>query len=196
VHPDPAFREDDDDAIMRAVAIGFAHLFVATSAGPMVAHVPITPAGTALRFHVSRHNRISPYLDGADALMSVVGANGYVSPSWYPEPGNQVPTWNYDAIELEGTLRALDQAALTEQLDALAAEHEPRVAPARPWHRDKMASAVFDRMLAGIVGFELRPDTVRVTRKLSQNKPQSVREGVIAGLIASGNPALAEVMRV
>jgi transcriptional regulator len=194
MHPDPAFRDDTADALDRAAALGFAHVFAATAAGPMVAHAALTRHGDTLRFHVARANRVAAHLDGAALLVSVAGPEGYVSPNWYTRPGDQVPTWNYLAVEVDGTARAIDEAALVEHLDALAAGHEPRVNPAAPWTRRKMDDAVFRRMLSGIVGFAVAPAAIRATTKLSQNKPAADRQGVIAGLTASGNRALAAAM--
>ena len=125
----------------------------------------------------------------------MVGAHGYISPNWYAAPGNQVPTWNYMAVEAEGIAQMVDDTALTAHLDALAAAFEPRVNPAAPWTRDKMDDAVFVRMRAAIVGFRVPVDTLRGTTKLSQNKSAADRIGIDAGLMASGNPALAAAMR-
>ena len=193
MHPDPAFR-DDDAALDRVAAIGFAHIAVVTPAGLMMIHVPVTRHGGDLRFHVARRNRACPHLDGAAALLSVSPLNGYISPNWYADPGDQVPTWNYVSIEVEGTVRRLDEEDLVDQLDRLAALHEPRVNPAAPWTRAKMNDARFRAMLRGIAGYELHPIAIRGTRKLSQNKSAADRTGVIGGLLASGNTALAAAM--
>lgn len=193
MHPNPAFRaEDDIRSIDAAVAIGFAHIFVATGDGPMVVHAPVTQAGGRLQFHVARANRATAHLDGATVLVSVVGAHGYVSPNWYVDHTNQVPTWNYVAIEIDGVARAIDDAALVEQLDALARFHEPRVNPDNPWSQDKMDKTVFARMRGGIRGFEVTVTAIRGTTKLGQNKSLADRAGIVAGLVACGNTALAE----
>ncbi len=194
MHPGPAFRDDTADALDRAAAIGFAQAFAGTPAGPMVAHAPVTRHGDRLRFHLARANRLTPHLDGAAVLVSVAGVEGYVSPNWYTRPGDQVPTWNYVALELDGIAAPIDEAALVEQLDTLAAIHEPRVYPARPWTRAKMDDGAFRRMLRAIIGFEVTVSAVRATTKLSQNKPPPDRLGVVAGLRASGNDALAAAM--
>lgn len=195
MHPNRAFRNDDREAMLAFVAArGFAHLAVVAADAPMMVHAPVTVAGDTLSFHIARANRIAPHLDGARVVASVAGADGYVSPNWYASPANQVPTWNYVAVEAEGVAHRLDDAALTEQLDALAAAFEPRVNPARAWTRDKMDTGVFDRMRAAIVGFAFTVDALRGTTKLSQNKPELDRAGAIAGLIASGNHALAAAM--
>lgn len=193
MHPNPAFRSDatQADLLARAERTGFAHIFAATPAGPMVVHAPVTLHGAALRFHVARANRIAPHLDGAPVLLSLAETVGYVSPNWYVAPGNQVPTWNHVTIECDGIAHAIDEAALTEQLDRLAAVHEPRE---NPWTRAKMDAGIFARMLAGIHGFEVPVTAVRDTTKLSQNKPAADRAGVIAGLRRAGNTALADRM--
>lgn len=193
MHPNPAFRASDRAAMLAwAARIGFAHLFVATPDGPMVVHAPLTAAGEdRLRFHIARANRIATHLDGATALASVAGAHGYVSPNWYAVPGNQVPTWNYVAVEIEGTLARLDEATLIAQLDTLADAHEPRPGP---WTRGKMATDAFAAMLRAIIGFELTITAVRGTTKLSQNKSAADRAGVAAGLGRAGNQGLAAIM--
>lgn len=195
MHPNPAFRVGDEAALLEAVAaIGFAHLFVSTPDGPMVVHAPLTRAGDTLRFHIARGNRATRYLSGATVLASIVGAHGYISPNWYAVPGDQVPTWNYTAIEIEGVVAPLAEADLIDQLDRLATAHEPRVNPAAPWTRAKMDDAIFRKMLRAILGFEITVTAIRGTTKLSQNKPDIDRDGVIAGLRASNNAPLADDM--
>jgi len=192
MHPHPAFRLDERDAILdHAHRIGFAHIFAGMPEEPMVAHAPVTRHGDALRFHVSRANRIVPRLDGTRLLISAAGPQGYVSASWYPDRTGQVSTWNYLAIEVEGRARRLDRAELLEQLDALAAQHEPAD---DPWHRSKLAPAQHEALLGAIVGYELTVTAARGTAKLGQNKSSAQRAGVAAGLAAAGRAELAGMM--
>lgn len=192
MHPNPRFRPGDEAAMVaQALAIGFAHIFADTPAGPMVAHAPLSEVDGALRFHLARANRIVPHLAGARILASVAGPHGYISPNWYVAPTNQVPTWNYVAIEIDGIARALDEAGLRAQLDALADAHEPRP---DPWTLAKTDPVIVAKLLAAIVGFEIAVTAVRGTDKRSQNKPEADRERVVAGLRAQGNDALAAAM--
>lgn len=191
MHPNPIFRADPATLLARAAAIGFAHLFVATPAGPMVAHAPLTLHGTDLRFHLARANRVHPYLADATILASVAGPHGYISPSWYPRPGNQVPTWNYETIEIEGVARALPETALLEQLEELADTHEPRPSPHQ---RRRLDPAAVAALLPAIEGFALVPTAIRGTTKLAQHKSAADRAGLIAGLRTHENIALAEAM--
>lgn len=191
MHPNAAFRPETAGLLASAEAIGFAHVFVQTPTGPMVAHAPLTLHGDRPRFHVARANRLHPHLDGAAVLLSLVAPDGYISPNWYVRPGNQVPTWNYVAVEIDGVARALPEAALLEQLDRLADLHEPRP---NPWTRAKTDPAAIAAMLRAIEGFAVEVTAVRGTTKLSQNKAQADRAGVIAGLRARDNTPLADAM--
>jgi transcriptional regulator len=197
MHPNKAFRFDSDAAMLDwAFARGFAHILAATAEGPMVAHAPIVPAGDgAVRFHLARANRLVPLLDGARVILSIAGPDGYITPNWYADPAQQVPTWNYVAVEIEGTARVIDEDGLIALLDTLAAIHEPRVIPDNPWTRAKLDDARFRAMLRAIIGFEVTIEAVRGTNKLGQNKAEADRKGATDGLARTGNTALADLMR-
>jgi transcriptional regulator len=197
MHPNSAFRPRQDDlAELLVREIGFAAVFAATPDGPRVAHAPVVLSDdrATLQFHLARGNALTRHLDGATALAVVQGPDAYVSASWY-EAADQVPTWNYVAIEMEGVVSKLDDAALIAQLDTLSAVHEARVGANPPWTRDKMNPALFSKMTGTITGFELRITAWRPTIKLSQNKSANERDRVIKGIEATGHGALAQLMR-
>ena len=197
MHPNSAFRPRQDDlAELLVREIGFAAVFAATPDGPRVAHAPVVLSDdrATLQFHLARGNALTRHLDGATALAVVQGPDAYVSASWY-EAADQVPTWNYVAIEMEGVVSKLDDAALIAQLDTLSTVHEARVGANPPWTRDKMNPALFSKMTGAIIGFELRITAWRPTIKLSQNKSANERDRVIKGIEATGHGALAQLMR-
>lgn len=197
MHPNSAFRPRQDDlAELLVREIGFAAVFAATPDGPRVAHAPVVLSDdrATLQFHLARGNALTRHLDGATALAVVQGPDAYVSASWY-EAADQVPTWNYVAIEMEGVVSKLDDAALIAQLDTLSATHEARVGANPPWTRDKMNPALFSKMTGTITGFELRITAWRPTIKLSQNKSANERDRAIKGIEATGHGALAQLMR-
>ncbi len=197
MHPNSAFRPRQVDlAELLVREIGFAAIFAATPDGPRVTHAPVVLSDdrSTLQFHLARGNALTRHLDGETALAVVQGPDAYVSASWYAD-ADQVPTWNYVAIEMEGTVSKLGDAALIAQLDMLSASHEARVGANPPWTRDKMNPALFSKMTGAITGFELRITAWRPTIKLSQNKPADERNRVIAGVEASGHGALAQLMR-
>ena len=79
-------------------------------------------------------------------------------------------------------MAALDDNGLVALLDDLSAQEEARLAPKPPWTRGKMSEGKFERMLRGIVGARLAVERLEGTTKLSQNKPDADRAGVIAAL--------------
>lgn len=197
MHPDTQFHWHDRDAMRVLVAdIAFGALFASIPDGPRVAHLPVTWAGDeTLHFHLSRGNALARHLDGASAVFVVQGPDAYVSPDWYGLDADQVPTWNYVAVELEGRVSRLPHAELVAQIDALAADHEARLAPKPAWSRDKMDAGAFDRMTRGITGFALEVQAWRGTAKLNQDKPEAARLAAADALEAGGRRAIAHLMR-
>ena len=196
MHPDPAFRWEDEMAMRAFVAArGFATLCVNGPGGPILAHAPLAVEDDgALRFHIARRNRMAPHLDGARAVASVTGADTYVSPDWYAS-GDQVPTWNYLAVEIEGRVSMLGEAGLVAQVDRLSATFEAQLAPKPAWTRDTMTAGRFEAMLGAIIGFELVPDVWRGTRKLGQNKRPAERAALADALEARGHAHEAALVR-
>lgn len=197
MHPNSAFRPRQDDlAELLVREIGFAAIFASTPDGPRVAHAPVVLSDdrTMLQFHLARGNALTRHLAGTNALAVVQGPDAYVSASWYAD-ADQVPTWNYVAIEMEGVARRLADTEMVAQLDRLSAQHETRVGANPPWTRDKMNPALFGKMTGAIVGFEMRIAAWRPTIKLSQNKSAEERGRVIEGIEATGHGALAQLMR-
>ena len=171
MHPNAAFDWTDEGAMLRFVGEqSFAHIFSASESGLFVAHAPllVTESGR-VRFHVSRRNRIADQIDGQSLLISVSGRDAYHSANWYVS-ANQVPTWHYEAVEIEGPAHRLSDEELVDLLDRLSEAMEGRHSPERPWTRAKMEPGKFEAATRAIVGFEVEPTAVRGTRKFDQHK--------------------------
>ena len=201
MHPNQSFRPGASGAVDRPLLqtmvedIGFGMVFAQTPDGPRVAHVPLLwTAGGALQFHLARGNALTRHISGMTVLVVINGPDGYVSPRWYADP-EQVPTWNYFAVELEGRVRRLDADGLLNQLTALSDKHEARVSAGVPWTLDKLPAAKLHGLVNAIVGFELAATARRETLKLSQNKNAADRARVAAGLEGEGSAAIAALMR-
>jgi len=181
MHPNKAFDWTDLQEMMGFVnAISFAHIFTASDAGLFVVHAPVLVKDGRVRFHVSKRNRIADHVAGERMLISVSGREAYQSANWYVSE-DQVPTWHYEAVEIEGPARTLTQDELVELLDGLSDVHERRVFPDRPWTRDKMTPGKFEAMTRAVVGFEVNPTAIRGTRKFNQHKSGADLEATIEG---------------
>ena len=195
MHPDPKLAWRDEAAMRDFVhRTAFAQIVIVADGKPASAQAPlvIAPDGS-VRFHLSRANRLTPLLDGAELLASVIGTHFYVSPDWYGTD-DQVPTWNYRLVEIEGTARRLDEAGLRELLDQLSAAQEEQLAPKPAWTSGKMDQARLDAMIRAIAGFAIDAPKYRGVVKMAQNKSDAERQGVVAGLRAVGRHFEADAM--
>ena len=197
MHPAAAFRVDDEASLLAHLArYPFVTLAGAVGEGVRVAHAPVVvrrrEAGLALDFHLSRGNTLAGALaEGFRGIAVSLAADAYISPDWYVS-ADQVPTWNYISVEAEGPVAALDEAGLVTLLDDLSAQEESRLAPKPPWTRTKMSAGRFEAMTRAIIGARMAVQRLEGTVKLSQNKGEADRAGVIAAL---GDHPIARRMR-
>lgn len=194
------FREEQPEVVLDLVRrTGFGHLVCCTADGPSATPLPflVDDAMTSVRAHLARANRLWR-LAPCRALLIVPVGDAYVSPTWYPsksDDGRVVPTWNYEVVHLTGELVVHDDPAwIGRQIGDLTTWHEsPRTAP---WAVDDAPSDFVDGLVRAIVGIELVVDGVEAKRKLSQNRSEADRAGVVRGLRADGgrSDAVADAM--
>jgi len=166
-----------------------ATLVTQSPAGINAEHIPLLLLDSEerngiLQGHVARANPLWENIsNGSEVLAIFQGPNRYISPKWYPskkEHGKVVPTWNYLVVHARGNIRwTQDPSWLRAHLDAATRTHE---GSDRPWRVSDAPSDFIQRMLAAIVGFELTISELRGKWKLSQNRSEEDRLGVIAGL--------------
>ena len=193
MHPSSRFAWTDEAEIRAFVdEASFAQIVAVVDGGPVGAQAPLVngPDGS-IRFHLSRANRLTPLLDGKTVLASVIGTHFYVSPDWYGTP-DQVPTWNYRMVEIEGVARRLDEPESRDLLDRLSAAQEKRLAPKPAWTSGKMDQSRLDAMVRAITGFAIREPVFRGAIKMGQNKSAGEAAGVVAALRTLGNHAAAD----
>jgi len=178
MHPNPIFHtESGDRNIAYARERAFGVLAVAGGDAPMMSHIPflIHEDGVQVDLHLVRSNPIARALKvPMQATLAVSGPDGYISPDWYGVP-DQVPTWNYIAVHLSGTLERLPQEEMRAMLDRQSKHFEDQLQPKPPWKTDKMTPDVLDSMMRQIVPCRMRIADVDGTWKLNQNKPDAVR---------------------
>ncbi|RLV47904.1 FMN-binding negative transcriptional regulator [Nocardioides mangrovicus] len=188
----PRFNAWEDAEEVRALvaSVGSTELVTVGPDGyPLATLLPVVWDGDRLLMHMARANQhwraIAP---GTPALAVVAGEQAYVSPGWYAsktEHGRVVPTWNYSAVHLSGRVTVHDDPAwLREAVTVLTRAHEePR---AQPWHVTDAPATYVDKQLRAIVGVELVVERVEAKQKLSQNRSEADRAGVVAGLRGEG----------
>lgn len=186
MHPNRAFDWAERGEMLQLVSEqSFAHIFTASEAGQFVVHAPVIVRGEKILFHVSRRNRIADQLEGRPVLISVIGRHAYHSANWYASD-DQVSTWHYETVEIEGEARRVSDAELVALLDQLSDTMEHRYSREQPWTRAKMTPGKFDAMTKAIVGFELQPTAIRGTRKFNQTKSGADLAATIEGQRRAG----------
>ena len=178
MHPNPAFRKIPDETNLdHARERGFGILSVNGDAAPLIAHIPfaLSKNGKSADLHLLRSNPITrTCAKPLPAVIAVSGPDSYIPPDWYGV-NDLVPTWNYVAIHLRGTLTQLPADDLRRSLDTLAAQFEERLLPKPPWNNHKMPPEMLAKMMRMIVPFRFDVETVDGTWKLGQNKPDVAR---------------------
>lgn len=144
-----------------------------------------------LRAHMARANLHWKSLAGqAECLIVFQGPEGYVTPSWYPSKTathKVVPTWNYATVQVWGSPRITEDAAwLRRQLDDLTSFHE-RPRP-QPWSVSDAPAGYIHNQIKAILGIEIPISRIEGKWKMSQNKDQADREGVINGMRSDADP--------
>ncbi len=202
MHPNPAFRQTDETRA-RAIAAerSFGVLVAAVGSEALAAHVPFLLEGDRVEAHLVRSNPLARALSGGPvaAKLLVSGPDGYVSPDWYGEP-DLVPTWNYVAVHLSGTLALAEPDSLLPHLERLSARFEAALAPKPPWTHRKMSDGVMERMMRQILPVEMAVARVESTVKLNQNRSAPARAGAAERLAEGRTPGqetarLAALMR-
>lgn len=195
--PDHFAWTNEEEQRAFIAAHGFGLLVSNGPNGMQASHLPLVLEGDLLLGHVARPNAHAAAFDGKTLALAVFqGAHGYISPRWYASRDN-VPTWNYEALHLEGTIRAIsDPARARDILTKLTAPYE--AGAEQPWSLDELAPSKLDGLLRGIIPFEMTITRWTGKRKLSQNRKPEDAAGALAALESSMRPEdreLAQAMR-
>lgn len=144
-----------------------------------------------LRAHLAKANPHWKSLSGqSECLVVFQGPDGYVTPSWYPskeENHKAVPTWNYATVQVRGIPKVTEDAAwLRRQLDDLTSSHE-KLRP-EPWSVSDAPTDYIVSQMKAIVGIEIPISRIEGKWKVSQNKSDADRQGVINGMRSDVDP--------
>ncbi|MDF0492991.1 MULTISPECIES: FMN-binding negative transcriptional regulator [Bradyrhizobium] len=197
----PAFKDDDVESIRTTIRNArLANLVTATADGPIATPLPLFLDETegecgVLYGHLAKGNPQWRLLPIGEALAIFNGPEAYVTPSWYAtkqDTGKVVPTWNYVAVHAYGPMEFFQEPErLLEVVTRLTNKHEG--VRAKPWAVSDAPADFITSQLRGIVGLRIPVSRFEGKRKMSQNRPEADRVGVISGLAASENAQDREV---
>ena len=149
---------------------------------PWATHLPLELETNAagkqvLTGHLAKANPQWKFFEDTLQVLCVFnGPHTYISSSWYKE--EEVPTWNYIAVHVYGTLKVLTEEATMQSLHRLVEKYERH--SENPISLRDMSPKTL-RQVKGVVGFEIEIAEIQAAYKLSQNREQD-HERIISEL--------------
>lgn len=163
---------------------------------PIGTHIPMEldkdeNGNDILLGHISKANpQWNSFRDDQEVLAIFSGPHSYISSSWYEE--ENVPTWNYIAVHVYGSIKLITGDVLVDSLRKLVDKYE--VDSEDPVSVDKMSPKTMQQ-INGIIGFSINITEIQVAYKLSQNRNDSDYHNIIDKLENSQNPLKKKVAK-
>lgn len=129
--------------------------------------------------HLAKQNPHSKVISQSQATVIFHGSHTYITPSWYAE--NDVPTWNYSTVQLRGEVELIENAeGIIECLKILTADVETKYPSGWDFFiPEDLQGAVIEK---SIIGFKINISELSFKQKLSQNRSDLDRSGILKGL--------------
>lgn len=173
-----------------AVLVSHTDKFLAT-------HIPLelSDDNTRLYGHLAKANPQGKGFSHSPEVLAIFqGPHAYISSSWYNH--ENVPTWNYMAVHVYGTLRILEGERLYNSLTQLTNRYEQQ--SRSPVSLEKMSAGYVERQMRAVIGFEIEITSTTASYKLSQNRSPEDHANIIRELEARGDAnalAIAKAMK-
>ncbi len=186
------FSESDQNIINEIIhKYDFATVITKTNNDIEISHIPLLLDKTKNKLigHIARANPIYNLANSGAIDVKIIfnGPHGYISNKYYSNPDDNVPTWNYVAIHIDGKLSVVDgNESISKILDKQFSVYESNDIN---WESSKIS-----KMVNGIVGIQINIENVVAKFKLSQNKSLEDQKLIIASL-SDNNPELALFMQ-
>lgn len=146
------------------------------------------PKRHVLLSHFARNNELAEAF-GHKCKVLFSGTDAYISPRWtegLPVNDVVVPTWNYSALEISGSLELIsDETEKVEIMAQIVSQFEGEAV--NPWRIEELKPSLLGQMLKAIHVFQISIEHYKTTHKWSQNKSAQtqhvMREQVQAQLL-------------
>ena len=168
--------------------------------GPTATHIPLElgkneDGKEILTGHIARANpQWKNFVDQQRVLAIFSGPHSYISSSWYNH--ENVPTWNYIAVHIYGTIKIIEGERVVAMLSELVRKYE--AGSAKPVSVESMTPAFLQSQVKGIVAFEIEIEEIQAAYKLSQNRDAVNHKNIISELEKQQDPhaqAIADSMK-
>ncbi|KAJ3850315.1 putative FMN-binding domain-containing protein [Lentinula lateritia] len=163
------------------------------------------PQAKAIIHTLNLSNPPTPLILGSQTMILFTSPHHhYISPKFYvhtkPATGKVVPTWNYAAVQVYGEARVyyhLDDDETSAFLDAqvtdLTDTEERKMELGDPWKVSDAPASYVNTLKKGIIGIEVRIQSIAGKYKMSQELGRGDREGVVQGMADLGDDTAIKV---
>ena len=186
------FRKENSKQIFEFIKeTSFATIISAIDGIPMASHIPIELSSEngkeILTGHFSKANHQARALkSNQNVLVVFLGADHYVSSGWYSH--ENVPTWNYVAVQVRGSIELIDERdKLLELLGKQIEKYEDSIKG--DFKMSSLSEDFLTKELRGIIGFKILISSLEAAYKLSQNRNKIDYENVIKKLREINTPS-------
>jgi transcriptional regulator len=195
--PKHFLNTNNDEAVAFMQKYSFGTIVSSQSGRPEATHLPFlvqrTETGIVISSHFGKANPQTKSINNKEVLIIFSEPHAYISPRHY-ENEQSVPTWNYISVHAYGDCKLIEEeTSKFELLERTILNFEK--AYQEQW--DGLSPDFKERMVKGIVAFEVKVTELQAKNKLSQNKTLAERQSIITELSASSNSTevqLAEYM--
>lgn len=152
------FRVANADEVWDFVQKNSFGTIVTTNHGkPIATHLPLQLRKEEEDYYITGHiaygnPQWKAFETSEDVLIIFQGPHAYISSSWYEK--ENVPTWNYQAVHVYGTVSILDKEDLKQDLTMLLQKYEKHRENPALW--DKLSPEMLEKQLKAIVGFKMK----------------------------------------
>jgi transcriptional regulator len=151
----------------------FAILINQLNGKPWATHTPLEldkdeDGNDILIGHIARANpQWKAFETNKEVLCIFNGPHSYVSSSWYKE--EEVPTWNYIAVHIYGSLSVMTESEVLTWLGGLVDHYEKD--EKAPLSIKDLSPATLSQV-KGVIGFRIKIKQIQAAYKLSQGREE------------------------
>lgn len=148
-----------------------------------ITHLPFRVEKVGDKIHLYAHlanqnPQLQSIENGKNCSIVFQGANTYISSSVYSH--ENVPTWNYQAVHINGHVTLMTTDELLKELDHLMGTHEEK--RENPLKLSTINSELVQHNLKHITGIKIISKTIQAKYKLSQNRNKEDYQSIISDL--------------
>lgn len=188
------YKSEDVSLLKQIISDNAFGLLISSKEQLMATHAMFMLRGDAddflLESHISKANPQAKFLkDGDEVLCDFLGAHTYISSSWYEK--TNVSTWNYQAVQIRGTIKLMNDDELYQHLDGLTNKYES--SQKCPMFVKNMGDDFVRKEMKGAFGMFIIPNKIDIANKLSQNRNDQDYNNIIKELQQSDDANAKEI---